>query len=187
MRANPKLDVASAITELGVGAALVSLLDEKGRPCIVERAFVVPPSSQIGPLTDTERRALLDNSIVAGVYEKTVDRASAYEVLKGRTETGQGDAAKTVGASGSQADGAVTPAPTNAAGASSTPEPGFFDKLGGMFGGTGTATAGSGRTVSRREGIGQAMAKSAARAIGSQVGREILRGVLGSILGGRRR
>ncbi len=185
MRANPKLDVASAITELGVGEALVSFLDEKGRPCIVERAFVVPPSSQIGPLTDAERRTLLDNSIVAGVYETTVDRESAYEVLKGRTENRQGDAAKTVGAGGSQADSATTTAPTNASGTPANDEPGFFDKIGGMFGG-GAATAG-GRATSRREGIGEAMAKSAARAIGSQVGREILRGVLGSILGGRRR
>ena len=185
MRPNPKLDVASAITELGVGEALVSFLDEKGRPCIVERAFVVPPSSQIGPLTDAERRALLDNSIVAGVYEKTVDRESAYEVLKGRTKNRQGDAAKTVGVGGSQADGAATSAPTNTSGASGNDEPGFFDKIGGMFGGGGTS--GGGRAASRRESIGEAMAKSAARAIGSQVGREILRGVLGSILGGRRR
>ena len=193
MRANPALNVAAAITELGVGEALVSFLDENGRPCIVERAFVVPPSSQIGPLTDAERRTLLDNSIVAGVYEKTVDRESAHEVLKGRTENRQSDSAKTVGAGGSQADSAAPPAPTNAPGAVPDAEPGFFDKIGGMFGGAGTShgTSSGGRTASRREGsgegIGEAMAKSAARAIGSQVGREILRGVLGSILGGRRR
>ena len=189
MRANPALNVAAAITELGVGEALVSFLDENGRPCIVERAFVVPPSSQIGPLTDAERRTLLDNSIVAGAYEKTVDRESAHEVLKGRTENRQSDSAKTVGAGGSQADSAAPPAPTNAPGAVSDAEPGFFDKIGGMFGGAGTShgTSSGGRTASRREGSGEAMAKSAARAIGSQVGREILRGVLGSILGGRRR
>ena len=189
MRANPKLDTATAITELGVGEALVSLLDEKGRPCIVERAFIVPPVSQIGPISEVERKALIDNSIVAGVYEKTIDRASAYEVLKGRTAARQGDAAKTVGGSGSQADSTADSGggvPAGAAGGNANvtgqPEPGFLDKLGGMFGGAaGTATRGR-----PREGIGEAMAKSAARAIGSQVGREILRGVLGSILGKRR-
>ncbi len=188
MRANPKLDVAVAITELSVGEALVSFLDEKGRPCVVERAFVVPPISQIGPISDTERSALLANSIVAGVYEKTVDRDSAYEKLKGRAETRKGDAATSVGTSGSPADGATQPAPTNTSGDA---EPGFFDKIGGMFGGgagadTGGKTSG-GRFAARRESIGEAMAKSAARAIGSQVGREILRGVLGSIMGGRKR
>ena len=191
MRANSKLDVAVAITELSVGEALVSFLDEKGRPCVVERAFVVPPVSQIGPISDAERSALLANSIVAGVYEKTVDRESAYEKLKARAENRQGDVATTVGTSGSRTDGAAQPAPTNASGDA---EPGFFDKIGGMFGsgGGGAASGGTGagtggRVSSRRESIGEAMAKSAARAIGSQVGREILRGVLGSIMGSKRR
>jgi len=178
MRANPKLDVVAAITDLGVGEALVSFLDDKGRPAIVERAFVMPPASRIGPLNDLERQELVANSIVAGVYETTVDRASAYEVLKGRTENRQGDTAKTVGTGGSTGTTSSEPAPTNG---SSPAEPGILDQIGGMFGG------GGGRGASRREGIGEAMAKSAARAIGSQVGREILRGVLGSILGGKRR
>jgi uncharacterized protein len=183
MRANPKLDTAAAITELGVGEALVSFLDEKGRPCIVERVFIVPPVSQIGPIDAAQRKALIDNSIVAGVYEKTVDRDSAYEVLKGRTQARQGDTAGTVGGSGSLANstaGTTTGTPGGNANTNVTgqPEPGFLDKIGGMFG-----SATGGRT---REGIGEAMAKSAARAIGSQVGREILRGVLGSILGKRR-
>ena len=199
MRTNPKLDTATAITELGVGEALVSFLDEKGRPCIVERAFIVPPVSQIGPIDAARRKGLIDNSIVAGVYEKTVDRASAYEVLKGRTEARQSDAARTVGGSGSSGNstaGAATSRESGTTGGSTAggentsvtgqPETGFFDKIGSMFGGgaSGAAGTGGGR---RREGIGEAMAKSAARAIGSQVGREILRGVLGSILGGRRK
>jgi DNA helicase HerA-like ATPase len=181
MRANPKLDVATAITELGVGEALVSFLDDKGRPCIVERAFVVPPASQIGPITDEERRALITGSIVAGVYDKTVDRESAYEKLKGRAENRQGQPTGTVGTGGSRTGTATQSGPTNASG---NADPGFFDKIGGMFGG---GPAGGSRTSSRREGVGEAMAKSAARAIGSQVGREILRGVLGSILGSKRR
>ena len=178
MRANPRLDVVAAITDLGVGEALVSFLDEKGRPAMVERAFVVPPASRIGPLSDAERQVLITNSIVAGVYEKTVDRESAYEVLKGRTANRQGDTTKTVGTGGSTGTISPGPAPTNGSGSA---EPGILDQIGGMFGG------GAGRGTSRREGIGEAMAKSAARAIGSQVGREILRGVLGSILGGKRR
>src|SRR5512134_1764095 len=85
-RANPGLDVAAAITELGVGEALVSVLDAKGRPAVTERAFVVPPGSQLGPIGDAERKAILAASPVAGHYEKQVDRESAYERLKARAE-----------------------------------------------------------------------------------------------------
>src|SRR4051812_8640140 len=89
MRQKPGLDIEKAITELAVGEALVSLLDEKGRPSITERVFVIPPGSQIGPITPEQRKALIANSPVAGVYEKTVDRESAYEKLKGRAETAE--------------------------------------------------------------------------------------------------
>jgi hypothetical protein len=83
-RQNPTLDVEKAITELGVGEALVSFLDEKGRPHPVERALVVPPRSRIGPLSAEERRRVIDSSLVAGHYEKAVDRESAYELLAAR-------------------------------------------------------------------------------------------------------
>jgi DNA helicase HerA-like ATPase len=83
-RTNPKVNVATAITELGVGEALVSFLDEKGIPTPVERTFICPPQSRIGPATDAERTAVISNSIVRGVYEKEVDRESAYEVLTKR-------------------------------------------------------------------------------------------------------
>jgi DNA helicase HerA-like ATPase len=86
MRPNPKLRIERAITELGVGEALVSLLDEKGRPSVTERAFVVPPGSQLGPLAEAERRAIIAASPVAGHYEKAVDRESAYEKLQARAE-----------------------------------------------------------------------------------------------------
>jgi DNA helicase HerA-like ATPase len=85
-RANPKLNVGKAITELEVGEALVSVLDEKGSPTIVERAFVCPPHSRLSPLTPEERHRLIRDSVLYGHYEKTVDRESAYEKLKTRAE-----------------------------------------------------------------------------------------------------
>lgn len=87
-RSNPKLDVSKAITELAVGEALVSFLDEKGTPGIVERALVCPPHSQIGPITPEQRQELIKNSVVAGVYENAVDRESAFEVLRARAAQG---------------------------------------------------------------------------------------------------
>ena len=86
LRPNPKLKAEKVITELAVGEALVSFLDEKGRPAVVERAFVVPPGSQLGPITSEERMKLIKESVLFGHYEKTVDRESAYEKLKSRTK-----------------------------------------------------------------------------------------------------
>jgi len=86
LRPNPKFKAADVITELAVGEALVSLLDEKGTPRMVERAFIVPPGSQIGPITEQERSALCKSSPLFAPYEKAIDRESAYEKLKGRTE-----------------------------------------------------------------------------------------------------
>src|SRR5512137_3084630 len=84
MRANPKLDAEKAILELGVGEALVSLLDAKGTPGITERAWVLAPGSQIGPITPEDRKKLISDSVVGNTYEKAVDRESAYERLRGR-------------------------------------------------------------------------------------------------------
>ena len=162
LRTNPKLDVEAAITELGVGEALVSTLDEKGRPTVVERAFVVPPGCRLGPITTDERAALVRSSAVAGAYEKTVDRESAYEKLTARHE-------------------ASAPPAAGSAGALPENRGGLLDTIGDFLGGT------TGPRGGRREGAIEAAAKSAARAIGSQVGRQIVRGVLGSLLGGRRR
>ncbi len=91
-RSNPKVDVATAITELGVGEALVSFLDEKGIPTPVERTFICPPGSRIGPISDAERTNVVNTSNVAGFYEKSVDRESAYEILKVRTEQAASEA-----------------------------------------------------------------------------------------------
>jgi hypothetical protein len=85
-RANPDLDVAAAITELGVGEALISFLDEKGRPGIVERAFVCPPESQLSPISPEDRQQVIKASLLAGHYEQAVDRESAFEKLKARAD-----------------------------------------------------------------------------------------------------
>jgi DNA helicase HerA-like ATPase len=177
MRANPGLDVATAITELGVGEALVSLLDEKGRPALTERVFIIPPCSQIGPIAPAQRKELIDNSIVAGVYEKTVDRESAFEAIKGRTQTRMAPAAPQDNASNAPAArtpsvrGTAAPVPE----APAAPERGMLDGLGDLLGG------GTRRT---RASAGEQLIKSAASSIGREVGRQIIRGVLGSIFGG---
>ena len=161
LRANPGLDVEKVITELAVGEALVSFLDEKGRPCVVERAFVLPPHSRIGPINTEERTASIKRSLVAGTYEQVVDRESAYEVLKARREQP---------ATAAQPSGAPASAPASTGSV-------LGNVLGSVFGGG----------TSHRQSAGEAMVKSAVRAVGSEVGRQIIRGVLGSILGGSSR
>ncbi len=168
MRANPAFNVESAITELGVGEGLISFLDEKGRPGIVERAFILPPASRIGPLSTEERQTAIRASLIYGHYEKAVDRESAYEKLKAR--------AAEAGPATATAAGEPAPAAAGASGG------GLLGALGGLLGGGG----GSGRARSS-DSVLETAAKSAARAIGSQVGREIIRGVLGSLLGGTRK
>ncbi len=85
-RANPELDTIEVIADLGVGEALVSTLDEKGRPNMVQRTLICPPHSQIGPITLQQRKALMSSSLVNGVYEQEIDRESAYEIVKARAE-----------------------------------------------------------------------------------------------------
>ncbi|MGI4848142.1 MAG: helicase HerA-like domain-containing protein [Janthinobacterium lividum] len=235
-RVNPALDIEAAITDLGVGEALVSFLDEKGRPMMVERAFITPPLSQAGPLTPEERRALIASSVVAGVYETPIDRISAYEKIKGRVaaqpmpgtaappapdatrgsapadageatpgsapmpgndwgnsanqwgnqpagQAASNDSSASRAAPGRRRDTATSPAAAPAPAPAPAPLPSgpsigeqLQDVLGGLMGGR---TAGQPRS---RESIGEAMMKSAARAIGSNVGRQIIRGVLGSLM-----
>jgi DNA helicase HerA-like ATPase len=107
MRPNPKLDIEKVILELSVGEALVSLLDAAGTPGITQRAWILAPGSQIGPITPEERRQLISNSVVAGVYEKEVDRESALELLKARAEGAKG-AAGTAGRAPSTGASATT-------------------------------------------------------------------------------
>ena len=181
MRANPGLDIETAITELAVGEALVSLLDEKGRPSVTQRVFVIPPGSQIGPITAEQRKALIDGSLVAGVYEKTVDRESAYEKLKGRAATSPPSPAVPVGPASTTLPPTGTASLPGGPSAEGNEGGGLLDGLKGvLFGSTGPRGG-------KHEGLAEAAARSAVRTIGSSVGREIIRGVLGSILGGGKR
>ena len=195
MRANPKFDAATVITELGVGEALVSFLDEKGRPNVVERGFIFPPASRFGPLTDDERQAFIKASPMLATYGTTVDRESAYELLRGKPAAGQpapgaipappaGSGAPNVNDWGNHSSQpAPQPRPTAPAPAESSGG-GLFGAIGDLLGGT------TGPRGGRREGVLESAAKSAARGmagtVGREVGKQILRGVLGSILGGRR-
>jgi DNA helicase HerA-like ATPase len=162
-RANPEISVEQVILELAVGEALVSFLDEKGTPEVVERALVCPPRSQIGPITVEQRQQIIRDSVVAGVYEKVVDRESAYERLQGRA-----------GEASSQPEPAPAPAPQHGSQGA-----GWLGDL---------LSAGSGSSRGRRgDSLVEAMAKSAARTVGTTVGRQIVRGLLGSLLGGSSR
>jgi DNA helicase HerA-like ATPase len=152
---NPELDEQAAITELGVGEALVSLLDAKGTPSIVERAFIVPPQAHIGPISEAERKAIIQSSLLAGHYEQVIDRESAYEIIKGRTAEKQAEAAP-----------AAQPAATEGGG--------LGGMLGGIFGGG----------DNRRQSAGEALVKSVVRTVGAELGRQLVRGVMGSLLGG---
>ena len=169
MRPKAGLDIEAAITELAVGEALVSFLDAKGRPCETERVFVLPPGSQLGPITPAQRQSLIQGSLVAGVYEQALDRESAYEKIKGQaTAAGQAPTAH--------------PLPGQTA---TSAEPAG----GGLMGGLSDMLFGSsGPRGGQRDGVAQLVVKSAVRTVGSAIGREIVRGVLGNLLGsGRRR
>jgi hypothetical protein len=168
MRPKAGLDIEAAITELAVGEALVSFLDAKGRPCETERVFVLPPGSQLGPITPAQRQALVQGSLVAGVYEQAQDRESAYEKIKGQaTAAGQANT--------------NSPLPGQTA---TTAEPAG----GGLMGGLSAMLFGSsGPRGGQRDGVAQLVVKSAVRTVGSAIGREIVRGVLGNLLGSSRR
>ncbi|MDI3441898.1 DUF853 domain-containing protein [Erwinia sp. V90_4] len=160
MRANPAFDTVTAIQELGTGEALISFLDEKGSPSVVQRASVIAPGSRMGPVTDDERNGLINHSALSGKYEEAVDRESAYELLQ------KGVQAATDNASAPAAKGDAVAVDDGILG-------GLKDIL---FGSTGPRGG-------KREGVVQSVAKSAAR----QITNQIIRGVLGSIMGGRRK
>ena len=171
-RQNPRLDVAETITQLAVGEALISLLDDSGTPGIVQRAFVHPPHSQIGPIPASDRAAIIQSSVVFGTYETTVDRESAAEKLQARAQqrtaapAGSGQSAIGTGATSAQGS-----APTGGGAG------GFLKDL--LFGSTGPRGG-------RNQGLADKMISSTVRTMGSTVGREIIRGVLGSLFGRKR-
>jgi DNA helicase HerA-like ATPase len=155
-RQNPAFDTAEVIGTLGVGEALVSTLDEDGVPSVVERTLVAPPRSRIGPLSAEERNEIRGRSPLGGVYDQSVDRESAYELLiKREQELEQRQAAEAQAAQQMQEQSQVS---------------------------RGRASS---RSSGRRQSVGEAFTKSIARSIGSGVGRQIVRGILGSILGRR--
>jgi hypothetical protein len=161
-RQNPAFDTQKAITELGVGEALVSMLDQKGNPEIVARSLIAPPMAHVGPISAEERRRIIEASHLRGKYEEAIDRDSAFEVLQRRTETRISET------------GAPPPAESSG---------GFLgtitEALGGLFG---SAPAnGKRQRMSTAEAALRSAVQSAARSAGTQIGRAILRGVLGSI------
>lgn len=158
-RTNPKLDTETAITELGVGEVLISMRDEKGIPTIVDRAFVVPPVGHIGPITPEQRAALIANSLVAGVYENAIDRESAFEMLKVKSDAKLAEQQK-----GAEAAAAEKQAEDEAKAeriAANAPD-------------------------STWESIGKSAVRSASTSIARSIGTKLVRGVLGSLLGGKK-
>jgi hypothetical protein len=157
-RANPKLKVEQVILEMGVGEALISTLDEKGTPGVVERAFVCPPASQIGPIAAAQRQEIIRQSLVFGQYEKMVDRESAYERLKARSEPPPAQIPASVPQQSMPPMEWKPPQPA-------PPRSGGRQPM----------------------SVGEAVFKSVAVAAGSQLGRSLIRGVLGSLMGGSTR
>jgi uncharacterized protein len=185
-RPNPRIDTAQTIMELGVGEALVSFLQADGTPAIVDRAFVLPPSSRLGAITPEERNTCIGASPIKGHYEQRVDRESAYELLTKRTQTAAPASAPQPADSGSwQRPGGARPSPSTQGYSypqertetasnrerTAKPEKGMMEKI----------ILGDGR----RQGVLEAAAKSVVRNMAGQMGRQIMRGVLGSILRSR--
>ena len=170
-RQNPKLKVETVLTELAVGEALVSMLDENGSPEIVERAKIVPPRSQVGAITPDQRKQIISSSVLAGHYETAVDRESAYEKLHART----GEKVQTAGA---------PVVPIEAPAAEGT-KPSLLAEALGTF--TAAFQPAIGPRGAIHDSLATSMAKSAMRAASSQIGRQVVRGIMGGILGGTSR
>jgi len=159
-RVNPAFDTAEAIQALGTGEALVSVLDEKGAPCVVQRTLIRPPDSRLGPATDAERVAVMAASPVKGVYDVAIDRESAEEVLAARHAAGEAEAeAARPKAAPRPATREAAPAPAPRAAPRTSPKP----------------------RASTRQTPLEALTKSVLRTAGSTITRELLRGVLGSL------
>ena len=165
-RANEEFDTETAITELAIGEALVSLLDSKGTPTPVERVMIIPPASRLGPITSEERKSIIAKSLVAQHYEKSVDRESAYERLKNRTEHPALTEEESLNESKARNPSVATSA--TASQRESAPV---------------SAAAAPRQAGRQRQGALEAFFVTTARSVGSQVGRQIVRGVLGTLFG----
>ncbi len=172
MRPKIGLDLETAITELAVGEALISFLDTKGRPSETERVYVLPPGSQLGPITSEQRQQLLRDSLVAGVYENMVDRESAYEILQARMVASPENTDKSPGIEGLRVGTENPQTSKNNSGFGTIINETLFGRTGPRGG--------------QYDGLVQSMVKTAVRGMASGVGRQIIRGVLGSIMGGKR-
>lgn len=172
-RPNPKLDVAQVIGELAVGEALVSVLEDKGIPSVVQRTMMCPPAARLGPATPEERAGTLAVSPHKGKYDMSVDRVSAYEQLAKRAQQ-------------AAADEDAQPAKKETAETEQGGNAGWWQAESGKAPRSTATRKTASRRKSNRQGLGEAMAKSVVRSVGSSIGREvgrkILRGVLGSIL-----
>jgi DNA helicase HerA-like ATPase len=155
-RPNPEFDAADAITKLGVGEALVSTLGDGGVPSVVERTLVRPPSSRLGPISVAERAVLKQASPVAGKYDRTADRESAYEILEQREKK----AAEAAAGEPERTDSGFT-----------LPD----------FGGSEGQRARRSARSSNRQTVAEAAIKSVVRSVGSSLGRALVRGILGSL------
>ena len=152
-RENPAFDTAETIQALGVGEALISTLDLKGAPCVVQKTLIRPPASRLGPLTPEERTAVVGQSPVRGLYDQAKDRESAYELLQAKAQRAAADAAEAQDAESAARSERAAP----------------------------RERAPAAPRRSNRQGMGEILAKSMLRTIGNQVAREIMRGVLGSL------
>jgi DNA helicase HerA-like ATPase len=166
-RPNPDFDCATAITQLGTGEALVSTLETKGVPSMVQRTLIRPPASRLGPITPAERQKLIQESPVAGQYDQVIDRESAFEMLQKKAREAQDaeEQAQQAGSGGSRwtipGFGNDDPAPQSGGRRAPAPRP------------------------SNRQTVAEAAIKSVVRSVGSSVGRAIVRGILGSLSRGR--
>jgi hypothetical protein len=165
-RTNPRFDTADTIIELGTGEALVSTLQKKGMPSVVEQTLIRPPSSQLGPITQAERDDVIKNSHVSGLYEAAVDRESAFEILTNRANEAAKEAARIEQEEAKQ----------------ETEEK--SRKLARRYDGGSTRRT-TRKKSSRGDSVGTTFAKSFARQLGSKAGQTLIRGVLGSIFKGR--
>jgi DNA helicase HerA-like ATPase len=172
-RPNPDFDCATAITQLGTGEALVSTLEPKGVPSMVERTLIRPPSGRIGPLSDAERQQVMDKSPVLGLYDEDLDRESAFEMLEARAK----QAADAAAAKRAQED--LDPAPPAGSGETSGwTLPGFGNDDDGKERGSKRA---NGRSGYQRETVVEAAMKTVTRTVATQLGRALVRGILGSL------